>query len=111
MTGTLELIFQLLKEQHKTQKSLCEHIGIESSSVTQWKTGETTSYMQHIVKIADFLGVSTDYLLGVSQEKINENILTQRELNMISKFRRLSYQRQENVIRTIDLMNEPLDKC
>lgn len=61
---TVEKILNLLKEQGKTQKELTVFLGINEGTVADWKKGKTQSYKKHISKIADFFGVSTDYLLG-----------------------------------------------
>ena len=63
--NTLDKIIHLLKEQNKKQIDLCEHIGVKKNAFTSWKAGVNHSYKKHIDKIAEFLGVSTDYLLGV----------------------------------------------
>ena len=62
---TLNKILSLLKEQKKTQKELMEHLGLGKTAFTGWKSGANTSYLKYISKIAEFLGVSTDYLLDV----------------------------------------------
>lgn len=66
--NTLDKIIQLLKEQNKKQIDLCEHIGVKKNAFTSWKAGVNHSYKKHIDKIAEFLGVSTDYLLGTQKE-------------------------------------------
>ena len=66
--NTLDKIIQLLKEQNKKQIDLCEHIGVKKNAFTSWKAGANHSYKKHIDKIAEFLGVSTDYLLGTQKE-------------------------------------------
>ncbi len=63
--ATFDKIQTLLKDQHKTQKQLMDYLGLGKTAFTGWKTGANTSYLKHIGKIAEFLGVSTDYLLDV----------------------------------------------
>ncbi|MBO5019037.1 MAG: helix-turn-helix transcriptional regulator [Clostridia bacterium] len=66
---TLEKILNLLREQKKTQKQLMDHLGLGKTAFTGWKNGDNQSYNKHIGKIAEFFGVSTDYLLGIEKEK------------------------------------------
>lgn len=66
---TLDRIMQLLKEQKKTQKQLCDYIGISKNIFTDWKSGRINSYTKYVPQIAEFLGVSSDYLLGIENEK------------------------------------------
>lgn len=47
------------------QKELCEYLHINKSTLSQWLNGNNEPPMRSIVEIALFLGVSTDYLLGL----------------------------------------------
>ena len=40
------------------------YLGLSKNVFTEWKSGRATSYMKHLPKIAEFFGVSVDYLLG-----------------------------------------------
>jgi len=71
--ATLEKIQMLLREQKKTQKELMDYLGLGKTAFTGWKNGSNTSYKKHIDKIAEFFGVSTDYLLGRTNVWEEEN--------------------------------------
>ena len=43
---------------------LTDYLGISKNAFTNWKIGDNSSYMKHLPKIAEFFGVSVDYLLG-----------------------------------------------
>ncbi len=58
---------QELKEQGKLQKDLCEYLKVNKSTLSEWLNDNNEPSMQYIVEIATFLGVSTDYLLGLEQ--------------------------------------------
>ena len=58
----------LCKEHDETPNSVAKKIGASSGSVTAWKKG-TDPRNATLAKIADFFGVSTDYLLGKESEK------------------------------------------
>ena len=60
-------IIEELKKQQKTQKQLCEHLGLTQNSFTEWKSGRGTSYKKYLPQIAEYLGVSVDHLLGNSE--------------------------------------------
>ncbi|MBQ8429067.1 MAG: helix-turn-helix domain-containing protein [Clostridia bacterium] len=53
-----------LKETGKTQKDLCSYLQISPQSFSEWKAGRSNSYKKYIDQIAEYLDVSTDYLLG-----------------------------------------------
>lgn len=70
---TIDKILILLKEQKKTQKDLTDFLDISKGVFTDWKSGKNSSYKKHIDKIAEFFGVSTDYLLGRTNVREEEN--------------------------------------
>lgn len=54
-----------LKATGKKQKDLCEYLNVNKSTLSEWLNDNNEPSMQYIVKIATYLGVSTDYLLGL----------------------------------------------
>ena len=58
----------LCKKHDETPNSVAKKIGASSGSVTAWKKG-TDPRNATLAKIADYFGVSTDYLLGKESEK------------------------------------------
>ena len=66
--NVIQNIINLLNDQHKTQKNLTDYLGITQNAFTDWKSGRIKSYNKHLPKIAEFLGVSVDYLLGKTDE-------------------------------------------
>ena len=60
----LNKILELLNAQNKKQIELTNFLGISKNAFTNWKSGNNTSYIKHLPEIAEFFGVSTDYLLG-----------------------------------------------
>ena len=60
----LTKISKLLDERHIHQKELSDYLGLSKNTMTGWKNGNNKSYMKHLPKIAEFFGVSVDYLLG-----------------------------------------------
>lgn len=66
---TIDKIIELLKIQHKTQKDLTDYLGLDKAMFTQWKSRRTESYLKHIIKIAEFFGVSVGELIGSENVK------------------------------------------
>ena len=65
----LDRISMLLKEQDKKQKDLCNYLGISKNVFTDWKGGRNKSYRSYLPAIANYFGVSVDYLLGNTDER------------------------------------------
>ena len=70
---TLNKIVQILKERKIKQVELTNYLGVSKNIFTDWKSGRNTSYMKHLPQIAEFFGVSVDYLLGKETPTANNN--------------------------------------
>lgn len=66
LPGTVrERIQDQIKEQKITQGELAGEIGMAESSLSRFLSGKTDKIGdEYIIKIADYLGVSTDFILG-----------------------------------------------
>ena len=57
-----EVFERLLKERNVTASDVSKATGIARSNFTDWKKGRTTPKLEKIQKIADYFGVSIEYL-------------------------------------------------
>lgn len=71
---TFDKILEVAKSKGITQVQLAEHLGVGKQAVSEWKKGRSGAYMKRISEIADFLGVSVDYLLGKEDPSSNDNL-------------------------------------
>lgn len=55
---------QVRIEHNVSQKELAHILGIGASSLSQYETGKREPDFQTLSKLADYFGVSVDYLLG-----------------------------------------------
>lgn len=59
-----------LKEQRKaagyTQQQMAEHLGISQQSYTRYENNCGEPNLETVARIASFLDITTDYLLGLS---------------------------------------------
>lgn len=66
-------------------KDLAERIGVSPTRLSNWEQGVNRPMADHIAKIANELDVSTDLLLGITQEAETPEIITlQRGMNKMS---------------------------
>ena len=63
-----ERLKELRKMNGITQKELAEHLGFTHVAVVKWENGQREPDFSTVVKIARFFNVSTDYLLGKTDE-------------------------------------------
>lgn len=69
-----EQLTKACKDNNITITSLTAHLKISKSNVTHWKNG-TLPNSEVVVRISDFLGVSTDFLLKGGDENISKAII------------------------------------
>ena len=67
-----ERLKELRKQAHLTQVELASKLGIVQSSYADWERGKKKPTQENLVKIAQILNVSVDYLVGNSEEKNDE---------------------------------------
>ena len=64
-----ENIRSLRIDRGYTQKQIGEYLGISQNTYSQYEIGILNYPVDVIIKLAQFYGVSTDYLLGLTSEK------------------------------------------
>lgn len=73
-----------------TQESLAEALGIEKKQISRWETGTVIPGSEKLAEIARVLNVSTDYLLGLSDNptlNIRVDNLTEDEYEVVAAMR------------------------
>lgn len=73
-----ERLKDLRKQAHLTQVELAKILGIVQSSYADLERGKKNPTQENLVKIAQILNVSVDYLVGNSEE--NSDVLENIEL-------------------------------
>lgn len=61
---TIERIVALLEEKDIVPAKMMKELGFSNGLFSQWKSGLQNPSAEKVFKIADYLGCSTDYLLG-----------------------------------------------
>lgn len=100
-----------------SQDALAKAMNVSRSTVAMWETDGSIPDIMTVIKLADFFGVTTDYLLGrdvsvISGKKPNkfiENIdLSNFEINVMRKIRRLNKKGSEKLYMYLDdLLENP----
>lgn len=101
----------LCKEHKETPNSIAKIIGASSGSVTAWKKG-TAPRNATLSKIADYFGVTTDYLLGKENKKApTENgertmDMSDVDIAFYGRYKELSEDDQKTIRDMVQLMRE-----
>ena len=61
-------IYELRKQRGLSQKELGEAVGLSHKAISTIESGSRSTTVEKLVLLADFFGVSTDYLLGRREE-------------------------------------------
>lgn len=59
-----ERLSLLISQQNITHQSLANELGVKRQAVSQFANGNNFPSIPTLISIADFFGVSVDYLLG-----------------------------------------------
>lgn len=62
--SSVDRIFQLMKDRKLTAAFVSKQTGISAGNFTDWKKGRSKPGAKTINKLAEYLEVSSDYLLG-----------------------------------------------
>lgn len=98
-------IKELRTEKNFTQKQIGEIINCNQSAIGKYERGELEPTLSNLVKLADFFGVTTDYLLGreddfgvISATKITSPALSDDERELLAAFKKLNHDKRQQVI-------------
>ena len=80
----------LRKASGLTQVALCEKLNIAQATLWGYETGVHEPDMETILKIADYFGVSIDYLLGRSDINGGVAVLPENEQQLLALFRSMT---------------------
>ena len=78
-----EIFAKLLEEKGLKAADVTRATGIKSPVFSEWKKGKSRPNTEKMIKIANFLGVSIEYLLTGNEYKSNTNNLTNRDTKQI----------------------------
>ena len=87
-----------------SQAELAEHLGIKQQEISRYERGETKAPVNYLADVADYCGVSVDYLLGRQTE--TAAMLTQDESDLLHLYQTLT---PENRIRLHERAESLLD--
>lgn len=72
----------LIKDSEESQNAIASKLGVSSATLSNYKSGKKDASISKLCLIADYFGVTTDFLLGRSINKTNENDAIGRELGL-----------------------------
>ena len=98
-----ERFLELLNKHQTTAYQVAKATGISQNTFSDWKKGRSTPKIDKMQKIADYFGVSVDYLLGKPVQKETPPALTKKDERDIE--RKLA-ETEDNMNRLNDIFSE-----
>ena len=78
-------IRELREDRDLRQIDVAEKTGIDQKTISNYETGKTLPDSYAIIRLADFFGVTCDYLLGVSERNLKDATAVIEELEDVRK--------------------------
>ncbi len=97
-------ILSEMERQGKRYAELTEFLNLPRGTFSSWKAGRSRNFCEHIGAIAEFLGVSAEYLItGNVDGKYAESV---EEQQLLDCYRKLSPEKQETVLKNLRWLAE-----
>ena len=81
-----EMIKELREDRNYTQKEFAEILNITTGCLSKYETGRTQPPIDMLIKIADTLNVTIDYLVGRNIGTVDYNMLKKHYIKSVSGF-------------------------
>ena len=66
---TQNRIRELRKQSRLSQQALADQIGVFRNTISNWETGYSQISLENAKNVAEYFGVTIDYLLGSESDK------------------------------------------
>jgi transcriptional regulator with XRE-family HTH domain len=96
----LNRIAELREEKNVTQAQLAEAIGVSQAALSRWESETNILDVISASAIADFFGVTLDYVTGRSPYRLSVQIAP-RESELLNLFRSFSQEKRETIYQLI----------
>jgi len=98
----MERLKQLRERKNMTQVRLAIELGVSQETISGYEIGKAVPPADMLVKLADTLDASVDYILGrtddIQLKKLSKSDLNNQELELLSIFQNLPESKRERVI-------------
>lgn len=95
-------------QQGLSQRELAKRAGATEGSVSRYISGDRTPDARTIVKLADALGVTTDYILGLMQDAQTEYNTVRRSIQYNAE--RWTFEQKRELLYIL-FLEEERDRC
>lgn len=99
-----ELLQELRKDHRLSQKQLADVIAVTTGTVLNYENNQHLPDIEKLIMLADYFGVTTDYLLGRSISRLPPDIFEEQLVpgksmsSILNDFRKLSPDRKNTIL-------------
>jgi len=90
---------ELRKGRKRSQEELAKEVGVHTNVMGRYERGEAKPSIDVVIKLADALGVSLDYLAGREDLQIDKEVM-----NKVLTIQKLPEQDREHILFTLEAM-------
>lgn len=106
----MENLRKIREKRHKNQLNVALAVGVTQESISVYESGVSLPKANVLIKLAQYLQTSTDYLLGLTDDDtpikyMNKN-LSNKEKELLEKFIYLKTEDQLKLIGYADSLNK-----
>lgn len=96
---------EILEEKGLRAKDVTDATGIKSATLSAWKKGQYTPKQDKLALIADFLGVSLQWLMGLTDNRTQKSAVTEVRIPVLGLVRAgdCTTYAEEDVIDTVEI--------
>jgi transcriptional regulator with XRE-family HTH domain len=84
----MERLKELRKEAKLSQEDIARRLNVSKQAVCLYETGKSEPTIKSIISMCKMFGVTSDYLIGLSDVKTNENALQGLLLDKIERLKK-----------------------
>ena len=77
---------------------------VSKSTFSDWKSGRSTPKKDKLIRIANFFGVSVDYLMTGEENSITDDMVSEH-IELISLYENLTREQKDHVLNMMRLFN------
>lgn len=95
---------ELRKEKNITQDEIAKKIHISTRQYNSYETGQRTPTIQVLIDLANYYNVTLDYITGNEKKRLEPT--TNKERQILMKYRQLKKEYQKKIEERIDTLQE-----
>ena len=104
MSDFAQRLRELRKDNNISQKKLSSYLNFGYTAIANYESGRNQPSLDTVKKIAQFFGVTVDYLIGASDYPRSEKDITEKEEELLMIFRRINDEERDALLKVVNLM-------